>query len=81
MRLKQDKTFHDDYKGKKGVTLLPYAAWVRNETLFFEINEDPSHKEVEKGRGMGRIKPVQSSGSLLLLGDVDEIQGFDFVIG
>ncbi|KAL0344420.1 UNVERIFIED_CONTAM: hypothetical protein Sradi_4273300 [Sesamum radiatum] len=76
--IEADKTFHDDYKGKKGVTLLPYAAWVRNETLFFEINEDPSHKEVEKGRGMGRIKPVQSSGSSTSAGDVDEIQGFDF---
>ncbi|KAL0316439.1 UNVERIFIED_CONTAM: hypothetical protein Sradi_5522100 [Sesamum radiatum] len=27
--IEADKTFHDDYKGKKGVTLLPYAAWVK----------------------------------------------------
>ncbi|KAI3472844.1 hypothetical protein Pfo_029973 [Paulownia fortunei] len=40
--IEADKTFHAQYKNKKGVTLLPYAAWVRNETLFFEINEDPS---------------------------------------
>ncbi|KAK4396066.1 hypothetical protein Sango_1443200 [Sesamum angolense] len=33
----------------------------KNETLYFEINGDPGHKEVEKGRGMGRIQPVQSS--------------------
>ncbi|KAG6430728.1 hypothetical protein SASPL_108800 [Salvia splendens] len=36
--IEADKTFHGDYKLKKGVTLLPYAAWVRNESLFFEIN-------------------------------------------
>ncbi|KAI3474254.1 hypothetical protein Pfo_029042 [Paulownia fortunei] len=76
--IEADKTFHAQYKNKKGVTLLPYAAWVRNETLFFEINEDPGHKEVEKGRGMGRIQPVQSSGGSTSSGDVDQIQGFDF---
>ncbi|KAA8517481.1 hypothetical protein F0562_017774 [Nyssa sinensis] len=63
---------------KKGVTLLPYAAWVRNETLFFEINGDPGQENEEKarGRGMGRIQPVQSSASST--GKVDKIQGFDF---
>lgn len=74
--IEADKTFHDEYKMKKGVTLLPYAAWVKNETLSFEINQDPGHKDVEKGRGMGRIQPGQSlarSGAI-----VDEIQGFDF---
>lgn len=70
-----DKTFYEEYKIKKGVTLLPYAAWVRNETLVFEINEDPGHKDVDKGRGMGRIQPAQSSSGST---DVDEIQGFDF---
>ncbi|EYU41971.1 hypothetical protein ABFS82_10G008900 [Erythranthe guttata] len=82
--IEADKTFHNDYKYKKGVTLLPYAAWVKNESLFFEINEDPGHKNVEKGRGMGRIQPVQSSsggdggGGFKSSGDVDQIQGFDF---
>ncbi|RVW63805.1 hypothetical protein CK203_053724 [Vitis vinifera] len=33
--IEADKTFHDEYKLKKRVTLLPYAAWVRNETLSF----------------------------------------------
>lgn len=75
--IEADKTFHDQYTNKKGVTLLPYAAWVRNESLFFEINEDPGgQKDVVKGRGMGRIKPVQSSGNDV--SDVDKIQGFDF---
>ncbi|KAK4359246.1 hypothetical protein RND71_021475 [Anisodus tanguticus] len=71
-----DKTFHGQYKEKKGVTLLPYAAWVRNETLSFEINQDPGHKDVQKGRGMGRIQPVESSGKAA--SEVDVIQGFDF---
>ncbi|WOH10923.1 hypothetical protein DCAR_0830400 [Daucus carota subsp. sativus] len=75
--IEADKTFHDQYTNKKGVTLLPYAAWVRNESLFFEINEDPGgQKDVVKGRGMGRIKPIQSSGNDV--SDVDKIQGFDF---
>ncbi|CAA0830577.1 methyltransferases [Striga hermonthica] len=73
-----DKTFYPDYKNKKGVTLLPYAAWVKNESLFFEINEDPGHKEVEKGRGMGRIQPVQTSNGSTSSDNIDEIQGFDF---
>ncbi|KAL3826174.1 hypothetical protein ACJIZ3_022203 [Penstemon smallii] len=76
--IEADKTFHDQYKYKKGVTLLPYAAWVKNETLFFEINEDPGHKSVEKGRGMGRIQPVQNSNGSTSSGNVDEIKGFDF---
>ncbi|KAL8526564.1 hypothetical protein ACS0TY_015670 [Phlomoides rotata] len=76
--IEADKAFHGDYKSKKGVTLLPYAAWVRNESLYFEINEDPGHKEVEKGRGMGRIQPVQTSGGSTSSDNIDQIQGFDF---
>ncbi|KAJ0087879.1 hypothetical protein Patl1_31464 [Pistacia atlantica] len=77
--IEADKTFHEEYKVKKKVKLLPYAAWVRNETLSFEINHDPG-KEVEvKGRGMGRIQPVQTSLSDGGFdGEVDIIQGFDF---
>lgn len=76
--IEADKAFHEEYKYKKGVTLLPYAAWVRNETLFFEVNQDPGREkeEKEKGRGMGRIKPVQSSG--MVGSDVNKIRGFDF---
>lgn len=74
--IEADKTFQEDYKMRKGVKLLPYAAWVKNETLFFEINRDPGQKKEDKGRGMGRIKPVQSSDSSV--SDVDKIQGFDF---
>ncbi|PIA37452.1 hypothetical protein AQUCO_03000196v1 [Aquilegia coerulea] len=74
--IEADKTFHEEYKTKKGITLLPYAAWVKNETLFFEINRDPGKKVEDKGRGMGRIQPIQSAASSV--SDVDKIQGFDF---
>ncbi|XP_043702784.1 uncharacterized protein LOC122652961 [Telopea speciosissima] len=76
--IEADKTFHEEYQKKKGINLLPYAAWVRNETLFFEINRDPGEKAEAKakGRGMGRIQPVQSS--INFVGDVDKIRGFDF---
>ncbi|CAL0309655.1 unnamed protein product [Lupinus luteus] len=74
--IEADKTFHEEYRTKKGVTLLPYAAWVRNETLFFEITRDPSQKIMMRGKGMGRISSVQTSSSHM--GDMDKIQGFDF---
>jgi SAM-dependent methyltransferase len=46
-----------------GVTLLPYAAWVRNGTLVFEINDRPASGNKADGRkarghGMGRIRPA-----------------------
>lgn len=75
--IEADKTFHEQYKLKKRVTLLPYAAWVRNETLSFEINGDPGEKVKEKGRGMGRIQPAKSADGGFN-GEVDQIQGFDF---
>ncbi|XP_022966277.1 uncharacterized protein LOC111465988 [Cucurbita maxima] len=75
--IEADQTFHEQYSSKKGVTLLPYAAWVRNETLSFEINKDPGKEKEEKGtRGMGRIQPVRSLGRFD--GEVNQIQGFDF---
>ncbi|KNA08766.1 hypothetical protein SOVF_159520 [Spinacia oleracea] len=79
--IEADKSFHRELQAKKGVKLLPYAAWVRNETLFFEINREPTKTiEVNKrnrgNRGMGRIQPVQSS--INFEGNVDKIRGFDF---
>ncbi|CAH9129288.1 unnamed protein product [Cuscuta epithymum] len=74
--IEADSTFHDEYRTKKGVTLLPYAAWIRNETLFFEITREPN-KNMDRSRGgMGRIQTVQSS--LEFTGKADKIQGFDF---
>jgi len=75
--IEADRTFHQEYGLKKGVTLLPYAAWVRNESLVFEINRGPGEKVEGKGRGMGRIQPLQSSGGFDG-GEVEKIPGFDF---
>ncbi|BAT92989.1 hypothetical protein LR48_Vigan05g050500 [Vigna angularis] len=75
--IEADKTFHQEYGLKKGVTLLPYAAWVRNESLAFEINHGPREKVQGKGRGMGRIQPLESS-SDFHGGEVERIAGFDF---
>ncbi|XP_015950532.1 uncharacterized protein LOC107475419 [Arachis duranensis] len=78
--IEADKHFHKEYELKKGITLLPYAAWVKNETLTFEINGDPGDKEkvaAAKGRGMGRIQPVKNPGGFDG-GEVERIQGFDF---
>jgi len=75
--IEADKTFHQEYGLKKGVTLLPYAAWVRNQSLVFEINRGPGEKVQGKGRGMGRIQPLQSSGGFDG-GEVEKIPGFDF---
>ncbi|CAM8920191.1 unnamed protein product [Rhodiola kirilowii] len=74
--IEADKAFHDEYKSKKNVKLLPYAAWVRNETLVFEVNRDPGQDKDAKGKGMGRIKPIESKHGLA--SHVNEIQGFDF---
>ncbi|KAM6550506.1 hypothetical protein CsatB_000314 [Cannabis sativa] len=81
--IEADKTFHEEYKKKKAVTLLPYAAWVKNETLSFEINRDAGDKVTDKGRGMGRIQPVKGKIQQVNTmgrydGEVDKIQGFDF---
>lgn len=76
--IEADRTFHEEYRSKKGVTLLPYAAWVRNESLVFEVNRDPGSRRyfMRRRGGMGRIQPVQSSGNSVNY--VDRIQGFDF---
>ncbi|CAM8977013.1 unnamed protein product [Rhodiola kirilowii] len=74
--IEADKAFHEEYKAKKNVKLLPYAAWVKNESLFFEINRDPGKEKEVQERGMGRIQPVTKSNSSS--SDVNKIQGFDF---
>jgi FkbM family methyltransferase len=71
--IEADRAFHEEYRSKKGVSLVPYAAWVRNETLFFEISREPGKKVVGNSRGMGRIQNVRSYGE-----EVDKIKGFDF---
>ncbi|XP_042465273.1 uncharacterized protein LOC122047838 [Zingiber officinale] len=76
--IEADTAFHKEYATKKGVNLLPFAAWVRNETLTFEINHDPDNHDVEQGRGMGRIRPFGASDGRVSTGSVHAIQGFDF---
>ncbi|KAG1371507.1 hypothetical protein COCNU_16G006010 [Cocos nucifera] len=79
--IEADPAFHDEYAAKKNVNLLPFAAWVRNETLAFEVNHDPEQHDVEKekgGRGMGRIRPVTGVSEGVSSGEVHTIHGFDF---
>ncbi|XP_047335202.1 uncharacterized protein LOC124938746 [Impatiens glandulifera] len=79
--IEADKAFHEEYKLKKGVTLLPYAAWVKNETLMFEVPGRDKERKGEGGeeeRGMGRIKPVDQSSSTTTNSSLDKISGFDF---
>ncbi|KHN19114.1 hypothetical protein glysoja_036230 [Glycine soja] len=44
----------------------------------FEVHRDPGEHVEVKGRGMGRIQPLQSSGMGEFDGEVEKIQGFDF---
>ncbi|KAG0502770.1 hypothetical protein HPP92_002842 [Vanilla planifolia] len=73
-----DKAFHEEYASKKGVTLLPFAAWVRNESLSFVVNHDSEQKDDEKGHGMGRIRPAAALSDDLSSRDMHVIQGLDF---
>lgn len=75
--IEADPAFHSEYAAKKGVTLLPYAAWVKNETLRFEINGDPGKEDEAKanGRGMGRIRPATGK---KMNGEVRSVPAFDF---
>ncbi|KHN23459.1 hypothetical protein glysoja_037877 [Glycine soja] len=43
-----------------------------------EVHRDPGEHVEVKGRGMGRIQPLQSSGRGEFDGEVEKIQGFDF---
>lgn len=74
--IEASKAFYKEYRSKKRVTLLPYAAWVRNESLFFEINRKAIRKTEEKGRGLGKDQAVQSTWNFV--SDLDRIKGFDF---
>uniref|UniRef100_A0A0D9X385 Uncharacterized protein n=1 Tax=Leersia perrieri TaxID=77586 RepID=A0A0D9X385_9ORYZ len=75
--IEADPAFHSEYAAKKAVTLLPYAAWVKNETLKFEINGDPGKEDEAKanGRGMGRIRPMEGK---KMSGEVRSVPAFDF---
>lgn len=74
--IEADKAFHNEYLSKKGISLLPFAAWTRNESLSFEVNHD--NKTGKAGKAMGRIRlsgvPLDGKST----GDLHSIQGFDF---
>ncbi|KAH1060760.1 hypothetical protein GYH30_004290 [Glycine max] len=46
--------------------------------FMFSVHRDPGEHVEVKGRGMGRIQPLQSSGMGEFDGEVEKIQGFDF---
>ncbi|CAL4913976.1 unnamed protein product [Urochloa decumbens] len=83
-----DPAFHADYARRRGVALLPYAAWVRNETLTFEINDGPGPGKKKgggggggagkpNGRGMGRIRRAAGETRGVSSGEVRRVQAFD----
>ncbi|KZV39907.1 cation/H(+) antiporter 15-like [Dorcoceras hygrometricum] len=59
----------EEYTSKKGVTLLPYAAWIRNETLFFEISRESRRKSKDQSRG---VQPASD-----FISDSNKIQGLN----
>lgn len=65
--IEADKAFHKEYLSKKDVNLIPFAAWIRNESISFEVNHEKGDK------GMGRIR----EGGVPLEKDVEVIRGFD----
>ncbi|KAJ6822884.1 uncharacterized protein M6B38_385580 [Iris pallida] len=77
--IEADKEFHKDYVSRKGIKLLPYAAWIRNESLSFEVNHNSDPKSDESsGKGMGRICPSGHPMDGKSSGDLHTIPGIDF---
>ncbi|XP_071904298.1 uncharacterized protein [Coffea arabica] len=68
--IEADKSFHE-YKRKKDVTLLPYPAWIRNETLVFGTRN-------KKREYTGRIQPGQPQVLQDYMGEQNVVQAFDF---
>jgi SAM-dependent methyltransferase len=69
-----DDSFAEDYIGRRNVQLMPFAAWIRNESLVFGAN--PENRAAEGEIGMGRI---QSNSSLQKPDENFKIvQGIDF---
>lgn len=78
-----DKSFAGDYAKRKKVQLLPFAAWVKNESLVFGANAE--NRAAEGEIGMGRIQSrsaMESSSNVLSLpspnNNFQTVQGFDF---
>ncbi|KAG8381405.1 hypothetical protein BUALT_Bualt06G0118700 [Buddleja alternifolia] len=72
-----DKAFHKQYESRKGVTLLPYAAWIRNESVVFGSKPIVVKDKVWRMRPFGRIEGDKAEADKLSA--VTRVQGFDFV--
>lgn len=72
-----DNSFAADYVRRKNVKFLPYAAWIRNESLMFGAN--PENRAAEGEIGMGRIQSLSSfDGGTMAGKQFKKVQGFDF---
>jgi FkbM family methyltransferase len=75
--IEADKSFAKDYTGRKNVQLLPYAAWVRNESLSFGASIQ--NRAAEGEIGMGKIQRRSAVGDESDFSrDFQMVQGFDF---
>ncbi|KAL3647403.1 hypothetical protein CASFOL_008371 [Castilleja foliolosa] len=72
-----DKAFHEQYKSRPGVTLLPYAAWVRNETVVFGSKPIVVKDKVWRMRPFGRIEGQKAEEDKMSA--VVRVEAFDFV--
>lgn len=71
-----DNAFHAEYKGKDGLTLLPFAAWVRNETLTFHVYKEAPN-EGQRWEKMGYIPEKQDTKNDDVM-SVFTVEAFDF---
>ncbi|KAH6557866.1 hypothetical protein KP509_1Z089400 [Ceratopteris richardii] len=75
--IEADSSFASDYAQRKNVQFLPYAAWIRNESLIFGAS--PENRAAEGDIGMGRIQSSSSMWRINTEGKVfKKVQGFDF---
>ncbi|KAK6155783.1 hypothetical protein DH2020_010031 [Rehmannia glutinosa] len=72
-----DKAFFKQYQSRKGVTLLPYAAWIRNESVVFGSKPIIVKDKVWRMRPFGRIEGKKEEDDKLSA--VTRVEAFDFV--
>ncbi|KAH6783870.1 methyltransferase [Perilla frutescens var. hirtella] len=71
-----DAAFHDQYRRRRGVTLLPYAAWIKNETVVFGSKPIIVKEKVWRMRPFGRIEADAAEDGM---SKVVRVAAFDFV--
>ncbi|KAL3498923.1 hypothetical protein ACH5RR_041655 [Cinchona calisaya] len=69
--IEADKNFHEEYKKKKDVILLPYAAWIRNQTLVFGTRN-------KRREYTGKVQSDKSEIMQDYKGEQNVVQAFDF---